>query len=152
MFDRYLQINGARLKEYRKSKEYTQKDVAEALGISIGTVSLWERLAEKTDFTLSTVSKILKAYPDILNSGEENPSNKTRTASQKSTLDNITRPDQVNNKVIAAFLETISSEEVKALAKITNLSDYTADDAVIPETVKMSIINMLKKRRESLAQ
>ena len=42
---------GTRLKEIRKKRGYTQVSLAEALGVSKGTVAMWETKKELQDLT-----------------------------------------------------------------------------------------------------
>lgn len=49
-----------RLKEARKNKRYTQKEVSEKLGISIGTLSGYERSYREPD--IKTIKRLAELY------------------------------------------------------------------------------------------
>lgn len=58
---------GARLKELRKKNRYTQVTLAEKLGVSKGTVAMWEVGKRKPDFeTLCTLSELFDVRTDYI--------------------------------------------------------------------------------------
>ena len=58
---------GARLKELRKKNGYTQITLAEKLGVSKGTVAMWEVGKRKPDFeTLCTLSELFDVRTDYI--------------------------------------------------------------------------------------
>ena len=58
---------GTRLKEIRKKKGYTQVNLAEALGVSKGTVAMWETEKRTPGFdTLCEISSMLDVRTDYL--------------------------------------------------------------------------------------
>lgn len=58
---------GTRLKELRKKNGYTQVALAEKLGVSKGTVAMWEVGKRKPDFeTLCTLSELFDVRTDYI--------------------------------------------------------------------------------------
>ena len=58
---------GTRLKELRKKNGYTQVTLAEKLGVSKGTVAMWEVGKRKPDFeTLCTLSELFDVRTDYI--------------------------------------------------------------------------------------
>lgn len=58
---------GTRLKELRKKNRYTQVTLAEKLGVSKGTVAMWEVGKRKPDFeTLCTLSELFDVRTDYI--------------------------------------------------------------------------------------
>ena len=58
---------GARLKELRKKNGYTQVTLAGKLGVSKGTVAMWEVGKRKPDFeTLCTLSELFDVRTDYI--------------------------------------------------------------------------------------
>lgn len=58
---------GTRLKELRKKNGYTQVTLAEKLGVSKGTIAMWEVGKRKPDFeTLCTLSEMFDVRTDYI--------------------------------------------------------------------------------------
>lgn len=71
---------GTRLKEIRKKRGYTQVSLAEALGVSKGTVAMWETKKRTPGFdTLCEISSMLDVRTDFLlgQSDDDSPIKRT---------------------------------------------------------------------------
>lgn len=71
---------GVRLKELRKKNGYTQVTLAEKLGVSKGTVAMWEVGKRKPDFeTLCTLSELFDVRTDYILGHSDDASSVTLT-------------------------------------------------------------------------
>lgn len=71
---------GERLKELRKKNRYTQVTLAEKLGVSKGTVAMWETGKRKPDFeTLCSLSEFFDVSTDYILGQSDNDSSVTLT-------------------------------------------------------------------------
>lgn len=71
---------GTRLKELRKKNGYTQVTLAEKLGVSKGTVAMWEVGKRKPDFEmLCTLSELFDVRTDYILGQSNNDSSVTLT-------------------------------------------------------------------------
>lgn len=72
---------GTRLKELRKKNGYTQVTLAEKLGVSKGTIAMWEVGKRKPDFeTLCTLSELFDVRTDYILGQSDDASSATLSA------------------------------------------------------------------------
>jgi len=136
-----MKLNGNKIKKYRLANNITQDIFAKKIGVHKITLSKWERIGHNTDFKLSVVSRIIKTYPDILNVITKEQENNPPVF-----LEEISNPEQINNRVVKAFLETATIAEISQIDK--SIFTYAKEEVEIPDEIKEKLLNVLNSRKQ----
>lgn len=114
---------GTRLKELRKKSGYTQVTLAEKLGVSKGTVAMWEMGKRKTDFeTLCTLSQLFDVRTDYILGQSDDDSSAALTVEKINRLD-----DWQSEKRLKELFELYLTIDTYGKSSIENLIRNEAD-------------------------
>ena len=136
---------GARLKEIRKKNGYTQVSLAEKLGVSKGTVAMWEMEKRKPDFeTLCTLSELFDVRTDYLLGQSDDASSVKMSEEQISQ-----RAEWATEKDTQELFETYLKLDEYGKSNVDNLirSEYSRciDQETVENVDAIKLSVMVKK-------
>ena len=130
-----------RLKELRKDKNMTQVQLAEALGVSKGTVAMWEIGKREPNFeTLNRLSDIFDKRIDYILGNSNDASSPRFTEEDIEQLGRWEVEDQFREIIMAYFsLDEYGKTAVESLIKAEKLRCHEQQSICNTEDIVLSI-------------
>ena len=133
-----------RVKELRKRKGFTQNQLANELGVSMQTVSLWERGPRKPDFEmLEKLTDYFEVRMDYL-LGASDDDTPRKQPTEEEIDRSVTEEDDAELRMLATRLCQLS-DDMRSVVKAVLVRTYQIDRAngtLIPEDKhKVSIVS-----------
>lgn len=141
-------MDGERLKKVRKDRGYTQVSLAEALGVSKGSVAMWETGKRNPEFeTLDALLTLLDVRYDYLTGKSDEEGHNNQTEESKKQIAAWTIEDDISEGVMKYLsLDEYGKRAVESLLKaefnrcqdqktLYDASDYSVNIKVKPDNI-----------------
>lgn len=141
-------MDGERLKKVRKERGYTQVSLAEALGVSKGSVAMWETGKRNPEFeTLEELLTLLDVSYDYLTGRTDDEGYHNHTKKDKKQITAWAIEDDISEGVMKYFaLDDYGKEAVETLLKaeynrcreqntLYDTSDYSVNIKIKPDNI-----------------
>ena len=141
-------MDGERLKKVRKDRGYTQVSLAEALGVSKGSVAMWETGKRNPEFeALDALLTLLDVRYDYLTGKSDEECHNNQTEESKKQIAAWTIEDDISEGVMKYLsLDEYGKRAVESLLKaefnrcqdqktLYDASDYSVNIKVKPDNI-----------------
>lgn len=141
-------MDGERLKKVRKDRGYTQVSLAEALGVSKGSVAMWETGKRNPEFeTLDALLTLLDVRYDYLTGKSDEEGHNNQTEESKKQIAAWTIEDDISEGVMKYLsLDEYGKRAVESLLRaefnrcqdqktLYDASDYSVNMKVKPDNI-----------------
>lgn len=143
-------MDGSRLKEARKKHGYTQVSLAEALGVSKGSVAMWETGKRNPEFdTLDELLSLLKVSYDYLTGKTDEEEHNSPSEESLKQIAAWTIADDTYDKIkkylaldvygASAVDDLIAAEYKRCMGQqtLTDTSDYNINISFKPDKISV---------------